>query len=95
MGIPLAILQMETTLYQTDIHTIDKYTAHQYKALKLKCMRSMRIVISPNPETAIRDINKDKMEDILRNKDDKTDVEYEARQKVEIDGKKRTRVVRL
>ncbi|WAR01738.1 hypothetical protein MAR_008296 [Mya arenaria] len=68
-------------------------TSHQNMALKLKCLRNMGIDISPNPEVVSRTITYTQMEDYL-NHLTAEEIEYEVWQKVDVDGKKRMRVVK-
>ena len=61
--------------------------------MKLSCLRSMGVDVSPNPETASKEITDDRLAELL-SKIDKDEVEYEAWQKVEVNEVKKMRIIR-
>ena len=62
--------------------------------MKLSCLRSMGVDVSPNPETASKEITDDRLAELL-SKIDKDEVEYEAWQKVEVNEVKKMRIVKV
>ena len=69
-------------------------TTHQNMALKLKCLRSVNVHISPNPEVVSKAVNLEQMKTLLSGIVDE-DVEFESWQRVVCkDGKYRMRIVK-
>ncbi|KAH3704667.1 hypothetical protein DPMN_079726 [Dreissena polymorpha] len=63
-------------------------------AKKLKSNRSVGIDISPNPETVSKKVSEQDMIDMLTNKiQDDTEVEFEEWKRVEVEGKKKMKIV--
>lgn len=62
-------------------------------ALKLKCLPSLGIKTSPNPEVVGRSVSLDDMKDMLAGDD--VPVEYEEWRSVEVGGKKKMRIVKV
>ena len=67
---------------------------HQNMALKPKGLRSYGIDISPNPETARKKTTAEKLRQRLDNIEDGM-LSYEVWKSVEIDGKKKMRVIKV
>lgn len=69
-------------------------TTHQNMALKLKCLKSLNIDISPNPEVAKRTVTIAQLRESLTALSDDEIVEYEQWKRVDVDGKKKMRIVK-
>ncbi|KAK6183257.1 hypothetical protein SNE40_010768 [Patella caerulea] len=63
-------------------------------ALKLKCLRSLDINISPNPEVVKKAVSVDDMKEKMQSIEIPA-VEYEEWRRVEVEGKKKMRIVKL
>ena len=69
---------------------------HQNFAMKLKCLRSLGIEISPNPETVSRKVTEEDLKKMIAGNllsDD--DIENEEWKRVDVDGKKRMKIVKV
>lgn len=63
--------------------------------MKLKCLRALGIDISPNPETVVKSLTDDDMKMKLSNTlQDNTDVEFEEWKRVDVEGKKKMKIVK-
>ena len=63
-------------------------------ALKLKSLRNIGVDVTPNQEVAARTLSFQEMEKSLAGLT-ADEVEYEAWKRVEVDGKKRMRIIKL
>jgi hypothetical protein len=62
-------------------------------ALKLKCLKFLNIEISPNPEVAKRTVTTTQLKESLATLSHDQEVEFEQWKRVDVDGKKKMRMV--
>lgn len=69
---------------------------HQNIAMKLKCLRSLGIEISPNPETVSRKVCSDEMTSILtKGLKGCENIDFEEWRRIEVEGKKKMKIVKV
>lgn len=67
-------------------------TIHQNMAFKLKCLHSLGVDVSMNPESTSKKVNAEEMTEMISQLDEKTELEYEIWKKVDVNGVKKMRI---